>query len=247
MSSTSAEDLSVELETIRVRRSGKYKPKIEDLIVNWGNSQWPIWWKQNIKILNWPEYVALACDKVHAFIFLDTEVNTVPWTEIKGIAEGWLRDNRYMPNIVVCRESVTGKGGQGIHLARKIEELIDCPLYTLYVPKQYEFRVHVVDGMVLDVQQKKKRTNVVFSGDDRYIRNHKNGWTFCRNNVVAPNEVLDQAKKSVKALRLDFGAVDIGWHSTYGVGVYEVNTAPGLDGQTLINYANAFRNLLQTQ
>ena len=66
---------------------------------------------------------------------------------------------------------------------------------------------------------------------------------FCREDVHAPQVVLNAAVDAILCLGLDFGAVDIGFHNTIGPCIYEVNTAPGLEGQTLINYVEAFKRL----
>jgi hypothetical protein len=95
---------------------------------------------------------------------------------------------------------------------------------------------------MIDAQEKRKVEG--FGGltnANTYIRNHPNGWVFCREEVVIPPEVIQLAEESVLRMRLDFGAVDIGWHPEFGVALYEINTAPGLEGQTLTNYANTIR------
>ena len=44
---------------------------------------------------------------------------------------------------------------------------------------------------------------------------------------------------------VDFGAVDVVWNQQNGQAyVLEINTAPGLAGQTITSYANAFRRFL---
>jgi len=57
--------------------------------------------------------------------------------------------------------------------------------------------------------------------------------------------VVEQASLAIAALGLDFGAVDIIWNNHYQLAtVLEVNTAPGLEGQTITDYANYFRGLI---
>ena len=68
------------------------------------------------------------------------------------------------------------------------------------------------------------------------------GWIFCREGVNLPDICATAALCAVEGLSLHFGAVDLGWHPEFGVHIYEVNTAPGLEGQTLVNYAQSFQN-----
>ena len=97
---------------------------------------------------------------------------------------------------------------------------------------------------MIDIQQKRKVNGFINSGNNKYIRNHPNGWVFCRDNVTCPPEIKAISIEAVSALDLDFGAVDIGFHETYGPCIYEVNTAPGLEGTTIHKYANTIRELL---
>ena len=87
----------------------------------------------------------------------------------------------------------------------------------------------------MDVQQKRQRRAI--DGINFQIRSHDNGWVFCRRHVAPPTDVLTQAVSAVSVLGLDFGAVDVGWNErNQEATVYEVNTAPGLEGTTLEVY-----------
>ncbi|GAG47489.1 unnamed protein product, partial [marine sediment metagenome] len=79
---------------------------------------------------------------------------------------------------------------------------------------------------------------------DYQIRNTDNGWVYCRGGVDAPEAVITAAVRAVDCLGLDFGAVDIGYNEHYDrCAVFEVNTAPGLEGTTLDKYFEAFRTV----
>ena len=65
---------------------------------------------------------------------------------------------------------------------------------------------------------------------------------FCRNNLEIANrdELVKQAVLACTISRLDFGAVDVIYNTHQNkYYVLEVNTAPGLEGQTVTIYANA--------
>lgn len=153
-------------------------------------------------------------------------------------------------SIVFCRVSLAGSCGEGIVVARTPEELVDAQLYVKYIPKLYEYRIHVVAGQVILIQQKRKRTGENQDSTQALIRNHSNGWIFATENVVFPDQSTKEAAErvaiaSLQALGLDFGAVDIILaKKTNEPLVLEVNTAPGIESPTLISaYKNAFANL----
>lgn len=76
------------------------------------------------------------------------------------------------------------------------------------------------------------------------IRNHANGFVFCRDNIIEPSDLRDVAIQAVTALGLDFGAVDVIWNEHYNkCYALEVNTAPGLEGTTLERYTNKIKEL----
>jgi glutathione synthase/RimK-type ligase-like ATP-grasp enzyme len=110
------------------------------------------------------------------------------------------------------------------------------------VKKKNEYRVHVFKDAVIDVQQKRKRRE---ADVDYRVRNHEGGWVFCRENVDCPADVTREALKAVHALGLNFGAVDVGWNEHYEEAcVYEVNSAPGLEGTTLLIYADCIADMM---
>ena len=123
--------------------------------------------------------------------------------------------------------------------------IVDAPLYTKYIKKADEYRIHVFDGRVIDVQQKRKRRSIPNEEIDYQIRNTAGGWVYCRDNVDCPTSCNDLAIRAVAALGLDFGAVDIGYNRhDKSPCVYEVNTAPGLEGTTLTKYREAIERRL---
>ena len=248
LGSHSARALAQSLGGIRVRPNGNYRVRDRDVIINWGSHHIPNWWGERAvnRTLNLPQYVENASDKIKAFeVLSDAGVACVPWTTDRRVAEGWLGNPRFgarVLNAVLCRTLTRANSVRGIVLAKRAEELVQAPLYTQYVPKSHEYRVHVHTGP-FDVQMKKRVNGFVDAGNNKYIRNHPNGWVFCRENITVPEIVTELAGRAVIAMHLDFGAVDIGWHEEHGAVIYEVNTAPGLEGQTLTNYVNQFRRI----
>ena len=116
-----------------------------------------------------------------------------------------------------------------------------APLYVAYVPKKAEYRVHVFNDEVIDVQQKKKRTGV--EERNPRIRNLSNGYVFCRNNLVLPDSLGDLGIRAVRACGYLYGAVDIIYNEKQNkCYVLEVNSRPGIEGSTVDKYIQAIIN-----
>jgi len=205
-----------------------------DTVVNWGSSKMkPL---PECQVLNMPSAVAAAANKLVAFGEMGTkDVTTVEWTSNREIAQKWSTDGY----TVVVRNKLTGHSGDGIIIIEKGEEVPQAPLYSKYIFKVKEFRVHVVNGQVIDTQQKirdPEKTPSIWK-----VRSHENGFMYVRNNVEANSSRDDLAITAMVALNLDFGAVDIIEDKHGHFYVLEINTAPGLEGQTLTNYLEAFK------
>ena len=217
----------------------RFKPRPTDVIINWGNSKAPEFYKS---LVEWQahyndiEPVGIAVNKLRTFQALQDRCNIPEWTTDPLIARMW--EN------VVIRNKLTGFGGEGIRLWNKkdagAEGLFpDAPLYVQYKKKKKEFRVHVFKGEVIDITQKKKRKD--FEGEiNTKIRNYGNGWVYCREDLEIPADLREQSCAAIKTLGLDFGAVDIIWNEKENKSyVLECNTAPGLEGTTIEAYKNA--------
>ncbi len=121
--------------------------------------------------------------------------------------------------------------------------------YVEFIPSKLEYRVHVFAGEVLRVTQK------TFRGHDRngdsidnksLIRNDTFGWG---HSNIETNEVrkdiLNACIKAVKAIGLDFGAVDVIISSVdekpY---ILEVNTCPRLNSIGMKIYVDRIKELI---
>lgn len=206
-----------------------------DTIVNWGSSQVPFD-TRSCTIINDYGRVAHATNKLHCFQALGDEVRTVPWTTDKRVALGWGPDHH-----MVARTVLTGHSGNGIMIYscdNDESEIEDAPLYTQYVKKEAEYRVHVSFGSVIDIQRKIR--DPLREPVDWKVRNHQNGFIYVRGGINPPSDVGAQSCRALEVLGLQFGAVDVIVKKDQSVWFLEVNTAPGLEGQTVENYARAF-------
>jgi glutathione synthase/RimK-type ligase-like ATP-grasp enzyme len=210
----------------------RFRPRPGDLVINWGSTNC---WLADAE--NTANAVAEASDKLAAFAVMQAADVSVPafWTSPEDIPE----DVRWP---VVCRTVLNGHSGRGIVIANNRDELVDAPLYVEYVPKQDEYRVHVVRGEVICIQQKRRIHE--HPNPNWQVRNHSNGFVFARCDVVCPDSVTSNAVAAVVALGLDFGAVDVVYNNRRDRAyVLEVNTAPGLEGATVGDYAAAFTRI----
>lgn len=206
------------------------------LVINWGASDCLY-----DRCLNHSRSILNASNKLLSFQLLKASI-LLDGEERVSIPEFW-QHNRDIPEDkypIVCRTVLNGHSGRGIVIANTPDDLVSAPLYVRYIKKRDEYRVHVFQGDVIAVQQKKVRAD---HDDPNYqIRSHKNGFVFTRQGVNPDDSVLSEAINAVAALSLDFGAVDVIWNEHYQKAyVLEVNTAPGLEGETVRDYASAIQ------
>lgn len=206
------------------------------LVLNYGTVDDPIR-TDDLGVSNLAPYRRMARNKALSLAAMEAAGVSVPgwFTRKEDVVRG-------ANEIIVERHSLTGSGGEGIRIVRPGEELDVAPLYTQYIRKSHEYRVHVVFGETVAVQQKRRRDGAEMTNDQMLIRNHENGWVFCIEDI----DPLDKdalsllARRAVSAHRLNSGAVDIVKQNRTGrFFVLEVNTCPGLSSPTVLGaYVN---------
>lgn len=253
MRSSGARRLSEELQargvdSLRVHPDGAYKPRIGDLIVLWGHGNTPDWWRdtKGIRVLNHPDSICSAINKIEALKLMDGRCNVVPWTTSPRQARDWWGHEQP----VVCRHQTEGLDGSGLEVVwpdtfgYKYNAPPDAPLYTKFIPSKAEYRIHVFGGRVIIGQRKGPSPG----GDpvtDEHIRTERNGWTFLKTPPKEiPEEVEEQAVRAVNALSLDFGGVDVLWDGEQAW-VLEVNTAPSIMGTDVPAYAECLMQIVK--
>jgi len=214
-------------------------------IINWGNSGRnlpPQGLGTQHSFINTLEAVGIAANKLLAFEAMEAGGVRIPeyTTEYEEAVE-WLEHGK-----VVERNTLTGHSGEGIFIVEDEDELAtECPLYVKYIPKQDEYRIHIMAGEVIDMQRKARNRDVADEDVNWQVRNHSNGFIFMREGVNPPADVIAQAKAAILSTGLDFGAVDVIWNQhRERAYVLEINTACGLEGTTLARYTGAFREYL---
>lgn len=248
IASGSIQQLKKAIGGLKIRKQGsQYSFSPNHLLVVWGHGDTPPWGSSilpSANILNHWSKLPYAINKLRAFKkFREAAVPTPDWTSSFSKAEEWITAG----DVVFCRTKLSSMEGRGIVVAKKKSELVEAKLYTKLFPKDKEYRVHVFKGEVIDYVQKKLRNDAVDKpGRSRYIRNTENGWIFARQGVEISSAIRETAIKAVQALELDFGAVDLAVSKNNNIVVFEVNTAPGLEGTTISRYAEAITKYSQT-
>lgn len=211
------------------------------LIVNWGASRLHrALGVQGVTVLNKPEFIHNATDKLRAHaLFSAAHVPTPALTRDRAQAARWLRED----GRVLVREN-EGYAGMGITVATNARQLeaADGDFFSRFLDKTHEYRFHVFQGTVIDMIEKRLDPNLrrvaQLTAHQMTVFNHDNGYKFYRENIrMSPEDraLMDEAAiAAVRALRLDFGGVDMLARYDNGVlqgfAVCEVNTAPALDG-----------------
>ncbi len=118
-----------------------------------------------------------------------------------------------------------------------------APLYTKFIKKEAEFRVHAAGGKAIHTQMKLRKEGI----QPQEIWNHDNGYVFTsqlegRIDPSILHSVREVGVRAIQALDLDFGAADLAYSSA-GVQVLEVNTAPGIEEPTLSQYVKYIRGI----
>ena len=247
--SRSSAMLKEHLGALQVRVDGKsrYRPRETDVMINWGASKSFIGDTTPSVVLNPFNCVATAVNKLTFFRKLDSTSLTVPYTESKEQAQEWVDDGK----IVVARTVLNGHSGEGIVICDEGVDIPDSSLYTMYVPKKSEFRVHVVGDKIIRTQKKILRPEI--SEELRQgtrdkseinwgVRNLDNGFIYNSLETEVPTQVQEVAVESIRRTGLDFGAVDVLFNEKRGAAfVLEINCAPGLTEDTCGAYVAAFK------
>lgn len=223
-----------------------FKPAEDKAVINWGCGRPLPFDTRELTVINQPERVANATNKLRFFeICREARSIEIPrFTRRRVEAEDLLRDC----GALFLRTKLQGSCGEGI-----VEILSDDDLqrenreglFVEYIKKKFEFRIHVGDGKVIDRQQKKKRNDVDLEDINWRIRSHANGFVFARSDISVPKCVDEQALAAMEVIGLDFGAVDVIYNQHHKKAyVLEINTAPGLEGSTVLSYKNYFTKKL---
>jgi hypothetical protein len=220
------------------------------LIVNWGNSEFE-YPQYGLTIVNDPQWVGKMTNKVRFFETVGHDRCVLVWTRDYDTAKSW-------GTRVFARTKIEASGGAGIEIYDPEDptfSLPKAPLYTQYVPKTHEYRLHMArsltgSGFTLMLAQRKVfvKTDQRPAPLDWKVRSHDNGFIFQRQPDLerVPSEVINAAVKVMEEhfSGLHFAALDVMYHDKRKQAwVIEGNTAPGLENNTVSVYADYFTSL----
>lgn len=218
-----------------------------DLLIRWGSSASV----PNIprKVLNKKEAVALASDKFESLLKLKAANVPVPkMLVLTELQQFTLQEvsARGLKQPILARESKHTQG-KDILLCLQNKDLRRAVRWGKnflieYIPTDREYRVHVFGNEIIRTSQK-----VLMSRHNYlpYMRNDDHNHTYRNPRIALTDHHKEVAINSVKALGLDFGAVDMVIGDDGNPFVLEVNTGPSLIENGIDIYEQKFRHVMQ--
>lgn len=167
-------------------------------------------------------------DKVGNMVKMEAGgVRLVPWFSGSNVPIGF--------KFPALARNTTGHGGTDIVPVFQAQEIpwriaAGFSWFSSYVPMVTEYRVWNFRGETLDVYEKVMNR----PEDYKYVagRNFRNGFDFQKIDFNPRNPIYqkihNEARKAVRALGFDFGAVDMLWGTDGEPYTLECNTAPGV-------------------
>jgi hypothetical protein len=135
------------------------------------------------------------------------------------------------PRSVLLARNVRHTKGKDIIVCKSLAEIRKAALkrefYVKWIPTQTEYRVWVFKKRILSVSEKVYKGEGEYTG---YIRNRRFGFKFVKRDDLREAPYLGQlCVNAVKALEMDFGAVDVLAGKDGEHYVLEVNSMPAID------------------
>lgn len=158
--------------------------------------------------------------------------------------------------VLVERQVLNGTNGDGILFLKNTDTATRLAnLWTQYIRKTHEYRVHVVGNDIIHTQIKKIPTASLAGVTEEAkqdiftLRNFDNGWRYSTDTDL-PGPVFTAASSFISAINRkrttgvhipDVYALDIVYNSRHACAyILEANRAPGLSEVTVEKYADAF-------
>ena len=206
-----------------------------DFLIRWGNAM-PV--AGRYTEVNSPAAISAASNKLRAFRkFHEAGVSIPKFTDSRYEAVDLQRQG-----YTIFGRTSSGTKGRGIVIYHPGQEIGYHELYTGFVPNIREYRLHVVGDSVIRTQRKYPERAGATA--DAPIKNVEHGFVFKAPQRKLNKDREDLAVSAVKALGLDFGAVDMVIDENNVAYVLEINTAPACSPMTGTAYVTALRELV---
>lgn len=255
------------VKVLRNTADSKYREKPGDIIINWGSSGFKNpRMSGNIGVFyNHPERLRQYQAKDAFFnTILRRDPGLEPFLPAFAISSAQVAARiNTRPERWFARTVLTGHSGAGIidftlpavnTPERAAFVIPEAPLYTRYIPKEHEFRFHIVNKKPIMIQRKTfiRRNHPADFVPNFGIRSFENGWTFV---TTPPNDFRSFVggdfeeifKQFLDAIDLDFYSVDVILKKNTSWYVLEVNTASGLSEITAPIYASKIREMINNR
>lgn len=276
--SASAKAIATKLGITLLRREGsKFVGSSSKTVVNWGAQELSNAANQ-CRIVNLPHRLRDSSNKRTFFHSLASwNANYPPESRVPSPLAFFNYQDAYQyfvsnpGTVIMARTILNGHSGAGIVVLKNQQDWdqfqgTPCNLFTLYIKKLGEYRLHFTDFSTFDseafsphvffAQRKALRSDLLNNSEianialTHQVRNLANGYVYVNEAgaLEVPDVVHNVAQKFLKfnqnTSKLHFGALDIIYVKKYNKAyVLEVNAAPGLSGLTIEKYADEFTNL----
>lgn len=216
-----------------------------DVLIRWGSVERVP--KKPRRVINSRNSILLSSNKLEALrIMRDRNVHTPEvFTHIPpiGIFPVLGRASNHMQgrDIVLCMQ---------LSDAERTLQGGDISHFTRYIPTKAEFRVHVFEDEILKISEKILTEEAQYNINMPWVRNVNNGYTFRNVRRLNPDMLAlmeNLAVRAVRAIGLNFGAVDIILGDDLNLYVLEINTGPSLSDASLEVYVELFNRLLNRE
>ena len=208
-----------------------------EFLIRWGNSLNPELDGRFERVINSSESIINATDKLRSLeIMSEAELNVPAWSEDP---EELVEEFGYP---ILGRRLRHARGSDIQFCLQKRDFRRPRDFYTVYIPTNREYRVHVVGDEAVRVQAK----YLDFPEQKKaWIRNYESGYRFRNPRLRMHRRRLQDAIRAVSVLGLDFGAVDLIVGDDNETYILEVNTAPSCSPLTGAAYANGIASLFE--
>lgn len=214
---------------------GRSMDRRYDYVIRWGTRS--SGYIPNERTLNTRDSLRNASNKLESLkILRDSGIPVPEWTTDRDE----IRETFGYPALGRTEQHTRGEDINLIMQWRDAYLTSGNDYFLEYIPTDLEYRMHVIDGEVVKIHEKRLRGE---ADNHPYIRNSETGWVFVEPRGNPPEESI--AVDTLGSFGMDFGAVDViveeGTGDPY---VLEVNSAPSLDENNLQIYGDKFAEII---